>query len=518
MCVSQLRKTVPCPAPTHTCRQTLVVTRAVRACLLLLCSFQTGHSHMALLLQKQEDQGTDKEAAGTLPLTAIVTCSSSSEGGTTPTGQQHAPHGSSGSTPAGGKPNRVASLIRSISGKTFGRSNSKKRAGSGADVGASLPEPQQHTAVEISPVDPLSSNGRGPAGVVNAADINLLEAGGAAAGSPHSQLRELPPHTPHEPPARMPHCAIAPGQIGGRPSSAPGAAAAAAAAGNGGLLRGSGGALGRPSAAAVWQEAGWDAAAGVPVGIITLEDVLEELMQVCRHTAHMYRQDGRAGTRLLWAGCQLTGCCPRANREVVSRSLSEGRKRQDGRRTCVREWSSVFSACRCAAKTLDRPHPVLPRLRCPPCLACLGIYPTQEEIVDETDAFIDNEKTCRVNARVLAGSLPPGLRRLLVTSQQRQLQRQLHHQQGGAAAAPLATHGSSPALSGGGAGAPSAVIVSTGGGGQVTVVSTGTSLGQVAMVRTSQTGSTQAHGSISGPGDAAGAQPSVRGVGAGAGS
>jgi hypothetical protein len=30
----------------------------------------------------------------------------------------------------------------------------------------------------------------------------------------------------------------------------------------------------------VWKEAGWDAAVGVPVGIITLEDVLEELMQV----------------------------------------------------------------------------------------------------------------------------------------------------------------------------------------------------------------------------------------------
>lgn len=148
-------------------------------------------------------------------------------------------------------------------------------------------------------------------------------------------------------------------------------------------------------------------------------------------------------------------------------------------------------------KALDRPYPVLPRTRCPASLACLGICPTQEEIVDETDAFIDNEKTCRVNARVLAGSLPPGLRRLLVTSQQRQLQRQLHHQQGGgpAAAAPLATHGSSPALSGGGAGAPSAVIVSTttsGGGQQVTSISTGTSLGQVTVVRTSQTGSTQA--------------------------
>jgi hypothetical protein len=40
------------------------------------------------------------------------------------------------------------------------------------------------------------------------------------------------------------------------------------------------GALGRPSAATVWKEAGWDAESGVPVGVITLEDVLEELMQV----------------------------------------------------------------------------------------------------------------------------------------------------------------------------------------------------------------------------------------------
>lgn len=232
--------------------------------LLPSCSFQTGHSHMALLLQKQEAH--DKEAAGTPALTAIVTCSSSSEGGTTPTGEKHVSHGSSGSTPAGGKPNRVASLIRSISGKALGRSNSKKRADSGADGGA-----HQHTTVEIST---LSSSERGPADVVDAVDIDLLEAGGAAAGSPHSQLRELPPHAPHEAPARMP------GQIGARPSSASSPGAAAAAAGNGGLLRGSGGALARPSAAAVWQEAGWDAAAGVPVGIITLEDVLEELMQV----------------------------------------------------------------------------------------------------------------------------------------------------------------------------------------------------------------------------------------------
>ncbi|KAF8055113.1 CBSDUF3 [Scenedesmus sp. PABB004] len=47
----------------------------------------------------------------------------------------------------------------------------------------------------------------------------------------------------------------------------------------------------------------------------------------------------------------------------------------------------------------------------------------QEEIVDETDAYVDNEKTCAVNARVLAGSLPPALRRLLLASQLAQQQR-----------------------------------------------------------------------------------------------
>jgi hypothetical protein len=75
-------------------------------------------------------------------------------------------------------------------------------------------------------------------------------------------------------------------------------------------------------------------------------------------------------------------------------------------------------------------------LHCPLCcnrlLRCAAVLrmssrhvePTpQEEIVDETDAYIDNEKTCRVNARVLAGSLPPGLRRLLIASQQHQQQR-----------------------------------------------------------------------------------------------
>lgn len=75
----------------------------------------------------------------------------------------------------------------------------------------------------------------------------------------------------------------------------------------------------------------------------------------------------------------------------------------------------------------------------------------QEEIVDETDAFIDNEQTCRVNARVLAMSLPPGLRRLLLTSQQLQQQRQQTHQQQQQqqGSAGLTSYNSSPHLSGG---------------------------------------------------------------------
>ena len=41
----------------------------------------------------------------------------------------------------------------------------------------------------------------------------------------------------------------------------------------------------------------------------------------------------------------------------------------------------------------------------------------QEEIVDETDTYIDNDKTTRVNARLLTMSLPPKLRRVLMAGQ-----------------------------------------------------------------------------------------------------
>lgn len=57
-------------------------------------------------------------------------------------------------------------------------------------------------------------------------------------------------------------------------------------------------------------------------------------------------------------------------------------------------------------------------------------------MVAETDTFIDNEKTCRVNARVLAMSLPPALRRVLLASQQQHLEQ--WQQQQAAAAAPAA--------------------------------------------------------------------------------
>jgi CBS domain containing-hemolysin-like protein len=51
----------------------------------------------------------------------------------------------------------------------------------------------------------------------------------------------------------------------------------------------------------VWREAGWDAAGGVPVGVITLEDVLEELMQVClkQKLQRHIRFDGRHASHVL---------------------------------------------------------------------------------------------------------------------------------------------------------------------------------------------------------------------------
>ncbi|GBF96396.1 hypothetical protein Rsub_09195 [Raphidocelis subcapitata] len=79
-----------------------------------------------------------------------------------------------------------------------------------------------------------------------------------------------------------------------------------------------------------------------------------------------------------------------------------------------------------------------------------------EEIVDETDAFIDNEKTTRVNARLLTMSLPPQLRRVLLSAS-------LQHEAAAATAAALRTQSkpklkawtSTPQLKGGAAGASS---------------------------------------------------------------
>ena len=44
-------------------------------------------------------------------------------------------------------------------------------------------------------------------------------------------------------------------------------------------------------------------------------------------------------------------------------------------------------------------------------MSCLQLL--QEEIVDETDMFVDNLQTSRVNASKLAGGLPPRLRVML---------------------------------------------------------------------------------------------------------
>jgi hypothetical protein len=224
---------------------------------------------MALLLQKQEDTNKDPTAP---TITAVGSCSSSSEGGGTPV---HPGSRSSTASPAGSKPNKVAALIRSISGKALRRSASKK------DVA----EPGHSTIA-------VHAGGLSAAGAVPHADdaadsaARDLELGTFEKAAPV----QLPPHPSHEagslpraaqaasaPAAAMHHSASAPGPLT-RPGTpgivTPGIAAAA-------LGRLSPGALARPSAASVWREAGWDAAGGVPVGVITLEDVLEELMQVC---------------------------------------------------------------------------------------------------------------------------------------------------------------------------------------------------------------------------------------------
>lgn len=258
------------------------------------CRFQTGHSHMALLLQQQGD--TSKDAAAPT-ITAVASCSSSSEGGSTPV---HAGSRSSSASPSGSKPNKVAALLKSLSGKTLGRSASKKDA-SGA---VPLPEPC-HTTIAVHAgglaVAAVAAPTVGGDLEADAAAIDLMEAGtlphvpvllpppthrrSDAGQDSLSILSHTAPAAAAVPAAGMPHSASAPGPLA-RPGTPGGVVVAAAAAGT--LARLSpGGALARPSAASVWRDAGWDAAVGVPVGVITLEDVLEELMQVTSVQQHL---------------------------------------------------------------------------------------------------------------------------------------------------------------------------------------------------------------------------------------
>jgi hypothetical protein len=215
---------------------------------------------MALLLQKQDSIGTDKDGSEHKTITAVASCSSSSDQGGTPV------HSSSSGSPAGGKPSKVASLLKSLSGRALGRSNSKRDRGD-----AVFPE---HTTLAVH-----ADGGGG--GSSSAADLDRMEAGRPVThDTPTSDLQQLPAAAAA---AGVTHqqSVSAPGQIArpGSPGPSGGLLSGAAGAVAGGLLRQSPG-LGRPSAASVWKEAGWDAAVGVPVGIITLEDVLEELMQV----------------------------------------------------------------------------------------------------------------------------------------------------------------------------------------------------------------------------------------------
>jgi hypothetical protein len=244
--------------------------------------FQTGHSHMALLLQKQEDPAKDT----TTPTITAHSCSSSSEGGS----PSHAHSQRAGSPAAAGKPSRVASLLRSISSKTLGRSKSGKRKEgvqvAVEDAAAAGKQIQQQVGAAAAAAAAAEAADLMEAGVLGhsvsayvqdvapAAEAPAADTAAAAAGAavmPHSASApgiNVTPGTPSEPSGPR-----------GTTTTAAATAAAAAAVTAAVLGKGSGG-LGRPSAASLWREAGWDAAGGVPVGIITLEDVLEELMQV----------------------------------------------------------------------------------------------------------------------------------------------------------------------------------------------------------------------------------------------
>lgn len=276
---------------------TCILLMYIFYCPFSTCRFQTGHSHMALLLQKQEDTNKDPTAP---TITAVGSCSSSSEGGSTPVRPGSR---SSTASPAGSKPSRVAALIRSISGKALRRSTSRKdvaepahsmiavHAGgltaAGALANAEAAVDPAATDLELGTL-PQAAPLPPPARAPHEADSlpKILPCTAQAASAPSAPAA-----------AAIPHSASAPGPLT-RPVTpgivTPGVAAAA-------LGRLSPAALARPSAASVWREAGWNAAGGVPVGVITLEDVLEELMQVCskQKLQRHIRFDGRHASHVL---------------------------------------------------------------------------------------------------------------------------------------------------------------------------------------------------------------------------
>lgn len=234
---------------------------------------------MALLLQKQKQDsisaGDAGKNAGAPTITAVASCSSSSEGGSAGSPAHGASRCSSRATNGSGKPksNPVAALLRSLSGKALKRSGStRKRCGDS-------PNRQGIDAGNISDTTALDGTEMADAAAARAAVDDRMEAGALQMLQLDVQRADGHPEATKQPSATaaagfhspLPHAASTPG-LSGRPATPLPPVA--------GLARGSGQPLGRPSAADVWREAGWDAAGGVPVGIITLEDVLEELMQV----------------------------------------------------------------------------------------------------------------------------------------------------------------------------------------------------------------------------------------------
>lgn len=65
-------------------------------------------------------------------------------------------------------------------------------------------------------------------------------------------------------------------------------------------------------------------------------------------------------------------------------------------------------------------------ISCVPTPATTSVAALQEEIVDETDTFVDNERTMKVNASVLALTLPPRLRPMLASWRANSFDRRPH--------------------------------------------------------------------------------------------